>query len=381
MDIKTFSTESIFFKAIDELNILLSEGIMINHENGTDRIFFFLELIIGDNLGLHTILGFSQSFRANYFCRFCSNHLNEINTILNENQCNLRNSIDHEVQSCNINTSTSGIKESCTFHEIPSYNVIQNACVDVMHDVSEGVCQYDLGLLLHHWIYTEKRFNLIELNTIIQGFQHDKNENNIPGEILENHIKNKRIIISSAEMLYFMNYLSLMIGHLFADDDEYWQLYIVLKLIIEIVTCTALPVDIHDLLKTDIGEYLTLRLQLFSGVNLTPKHHFLVHYPRIMKNVGPLWPVCCIRFEAKHREGKTAAYSYGYKPEKYLSHNSLRQQLKLHYRFMINNTEYRKFSFGPIQKVSLRSLPKIIYDYLEDPPNEINTLKWFKRDC
>lgn len=84
--------------------------------------------------------------------------------------CNSRNKIDHELQSQSIDTKTTGVKESCIFHQLSSYNVIPNACVDVMHDVLEGPCQCDLGHLLYRWISIEKRFTLIELNTIIQGY-------------------------------------------------------------------------------------------------------------------------------------------------------------------------------------------------------------------
>lgn len=35
------------------------------------QIYLSLALLLGDNLGLNQMLGFVQSFRANYFCRFC----------------------------------------------------------------------------------------------------------------------------------------------------------------------------------------------------------------------------------------------------------------------------------------------------------------------
>lgn len=40
-------------------------------QNGEFRVHYILELIFGDNLGLNTILEFSESFSANYYCRFC----------------------------------------------------------------------------------------------------------------------------------------------------------------------------------------------------------------------------------------------------------------------------------------------------------------------
>lgn len=47
-------------------------------ENGEERqVYFDLGLLIGDNLGLNSMLGFVESFAAKYFCRFCKspNHV------------------------------------------------------------------------------------------------------------------------------------------------------------------------------------------------------------------------------------------------------------------------------------------------------------------
>jgi len=37
---------------------------------------------------------------------------------------------------------------------------------------------------------------------------------------------------------------------------------------------------------------------------LKPKHHFLVHYVSAIRKCGPLKNIWCMRFEAKHKEGK-----------------------------------------------------------------------------
>ncbi|KAF0693247.1 Uncharacterized protein FWK35_00033783, partial [Aphis craccivora] len=54
-----------------ELNYLENTGISVTHNNKVQQIFFSLGLIIGDNLGLHSVLGFTESFVSRYPCRFC----------------------------------------------------------------------------------------------------------------------------------------------------------------------------------------------------------------------------------------------------------------------------------------------------------------------
>ena len=40
---------------------------------------------------------------------------------------------------------------------------------------------------------------------------------------------------------------------------------------------------------------------------LTPKYHYMTHYPHILHSHGPLRNFWCMRFEAKHAEGKQTA--------------------------------------------------------------------------
>ena len=70
-DKKTSGNEGFFQKLIQDLNFLNAEGILINVDGVTKRVKFQLLLVLGDNLGLNGILGFVESFRANYFCRIC----------------------------------------------------------------------------------------------------------------------------------------------------------------------------------------------------------------------------------------------------------------------------------------------------------------------
>lgn len=60
-----------FSPLIEELQFLKSKRITINTSEGNKTIFFILGLLLGDNLGLHSITGFVESFNSRYPCRFC----------------------------------------------------------------------------------------------------------------------------------------------------------------------------------------------------------------------------------------------------------------------------------------------------------------------
>jgi len=59
------------FQTFKELNYLENVEITIQIENTDHQIFFSLGLILGDNLGIHSILLFTKSFVSNFPCRFC----------------------------------------------------------------------------------------------------------------------------------------------------------------------------------------------------------------------------------------------------------------------------------------------------------------------
>ncbi|KAJ8909352.1 hypothetical protein NQ315_014972 [Exocentrus adspersus] len=69
-DLKEFGEDVIFSKAIDECNYLETTGIKVNQNGKEITIYFCLALLLGDNLGLNTILGFAESFRANFIVDF-----------------------------------------------------------------------------------------------------------------------------------------------------------------------------------------------------------------------------------------------------------------------------------------------------------------------
>ena len=60
-----------------------------------------------------------------------------------------------------------------------------------------------------------------------------------------------------------------------------------------------------------IFQFLTRYSEVFGTGALTPKHHFLIHYPRLIGMDGPLRHLWCMRFEAKHQYFKSIIASLG----------------------------------------------------------------------
>ncbi|KYN13302.1 hypothetical protein ALC57_14503 [Trachymyrmex cornetzi] len=67
----SYGNRAIFNILIEELSFLETNGIEIVSNSKRYKIYFVLTLILGDNLGVNSILGFSESFSSRFFCRFC----------------------------------------------------------------------------------------------------------------------------------------------------------------------------------------------------------------------------------------------------------------------------------------------------------------------
>lgn len=92
-----------------------------------------------------------------------------------------------------------GIKERCIFNDLEYYHIYENQCVDIMHDLYEGVLRYDMANIISKLIHL-KYFTLESLNFKIKYNLYDPHEKNIPPAIKESHLKNGNIICSAAEM-------------------------------------------------------------------------------------------------------------------------------------------------------------------------------------
>lgn len=63
---RTSYNKEVFAPLIKELNYLENKGILCHTELGEKVIYFVLTLVLGDNPGVHGILGFVEGFSANY---------------------------------------------------------------------------------------------------------------------------------------------------------------------------------------------------------------------------------------------------------------------------------------------------------------------------
>jgi len=155
---------------IAELNFLETSGIDLKINNKVHHIYFSVGLIVGDNLGFHSILGFSESFVAKYPCRFCRCPKQVCHVQTQQLNDMMRNKINYASDLLLNDLSYTGIKERCVWNDLISFTVTDNFSVDIMHDMLEGVCKFEIGLILKLMIFDFNYFSIETLNN--QAFDY-----------------------------------------------------------------------------------------------------------------------------------------------------------------------------------------------------------------
>eukprot|EP00102_Acyrthosiphon_pisum_P023948 XP_016661158.1 PREDICTED: uncharacterized protein LOC107884143 [Acyrthosiphon pisum] len=270
---------------------------------------------------------------AHYPCRFCKCSKFECNYLVTQDNNQLRNRENYAEDLITDNLTLTGIKEACVWNTVNYFHATINYSVDIMHDVLEGVCLYDIAGILFEFIIHLKYFSLVTLNDRIKYFNYGPiDTQNKPQPITNDFLKQKKLKMSASEMLCFSRHLGVMIGDLVPNNSEIWQLYILLKKIIDIVISKSIQTECIFLLKTLITEHNQLYIKIFQ-TNLKPKHHHLIHYPYIMEKVGPLSHLWSMRYESKHRESKLTANSTS--SRKNICYTlSVKHQLRFAYRLL-----------------------------------------------
>jgi hypothetical protein len=202
-----------------------------------------------------------------------------------------------------LNVQAKGIKQKRVFNDLAYFYAARNGIQDIMHDGLEGVCAYDLPLICQTPI-RRKYFDLTTLNHRIQTSEYGYHEksNKMPVVV---SLDTEMWTFDACQLWSGIRVLSLTVGDLVSDEqDDVWQMYLLLRNILDIIFCPAVHKAQLHLLSTTISEYLQKRVELFEDNPLKNKHHHLIHYPNLIRKVGPLVRFWCMRLESKHQRSK-----------------------------------------------------------------------------
>jgi hypothetical protein len=280
---------------IKEVKALETTGLLIN---ANKTIFGTLGSIVHDNLAANSLLGFVESFSATYCCRFCTMSKEKAKISFQEDTALLRTKEQYIAQTkedCSNVKISKGIKRLNSFCQLKYFDFIDNCTVDPMHDILEGVGPFILKLLIKELMFVYK-LSLETINDKIQSFNYG---------YLFQKTKPSKIGVTSfnasaSQTWCLLVHFPFVFGYLVNDILlKKWEGLTSLLKIMKIVFSSRVPKNSIQELKELVELHLFIMINEFE-VNLIPKHHFLIHYFRILMKMGPLHYYSTMRFESFH---------------------------------------------------------------------------------
>lgn len=313
-DVKTYGYEKILGNVVVSLQQLESDNGAVVHIRGQDIVVrACMVLLSADNLGFNALFGFSESFSATRYCRFCNCTRDDANCFLTESELKLRDKCSYNgavelAKNPNYDWMITGIKRGCPFNQLRYWHVTENFVVDVMHDVLEGIAHFELSLILNALAKDKSvRLSLDHINSALTYFDYSLADKNSRPPTLSSF---DTIRMSASEMWCFLRNITLLIGHRVPREQEHWILLLKLLDICDIVFAPAITENMCNFLVHLVQEHhVHLKELLGSEKRLLPKHHFMVHYAMCMRNSGPPVRYWSMRFEARHQVFKDLAKS------------------------------------------------------------------------
>lgn len=368
VDHESIGNKRTFANIKEQIFNLENKGIVVNINGVEKRIYFVVSAILGDNLGLNTILGFSKSFNAKYFCRICLATIEDCKTLVKKNSELLRTEENYNKHS---SSQTFGVKEECIFNFLPNFKVTKNVTIDPMHDLPLGLCRDEVPRCLKELIFKEKFFTVDLLNSRLAYIKHRSPDINCPTSIDVESIKNEHLILTASEMLFIVHNLGLIIGDRVPSSNKAWQVFTMLRKIVSLAMAPTLTKETIDYFSELVEKHHSLYIEVFK-THLKPKHHMLTHYARIMILQGPTKFLSCMRFEAKNKELKEFAEAVESRknPGKTVA---IKHQLSVCNRLLTKTGFPKRLEKGVCSALQLSTLPSYFHFKKSLPPNFTDT--------
>lgn len=309
--IKSFGYEKVFEPLLCDLVRLEKQGLFVPLLGSV--IKGTVQCVVADNLGAHGLGGFVENFSANYFCRFCTAQLSDINTCeVKTGSFERRTKENHRLhiktaQEQGVNCL--GVRKSCVLTDNLSYfNVVTGYPPDIVHDFFEGIVPVELAQCID-LLVSKRYFSLEQLNNRIRSFPYKEGDKTNHPTVLSKAVskKKRRSLGGNAhENWCLIRLLPFIIGPNVPADEPAWLVILDLKDIVELVVAPVHSLQSVAYLECKVSEHRKRYQQLFPNQKLMPKHHFIEHYAEMIKCFGPLVSLWTMRFEAKHSFFKQA---------------------------------------------------------------------------
>lgn len=323
-DAKKYGYQLIFDHIIPDIKILETKGIELRGKT----FFGTVCALAHDNLGANSILGFQESFNATHYCRICCISKYDAQNIFEHSKFEIRN---RENLQQHLTTFSHGVVRSCPLNDLNFYNYLDSPTVDIMHDMLEGVVPFEIKIVLQKLI-SLGCFSLDVVNNRLMAHDFGRLESKNRPSPIKLDGQGNRIGQKAAQAWCLIRFLPVIIGDLIRTNEQkrYWELLIQLLECMSFAFCRKFSETIIDCLERSIIKHHNLFREIFPNTRLIPKHHFMCHYPYVIRQSGPLISLWTMRFEGKHnyfvqlashiRNFRNICYSLAARHQQYSAH-------------------------------------------------------------
>lgn len=308
---KDLGYSAVLKPVIEELSKIYRDPIIL--KNGK-TICAKLVAFCGDNLSAHALGGFQGSFATGHICRFCHCCYGDISNVFMECECELRTlaSIQTDIDVITADGGSSrGLKSQSILFELrySSFDLVSLLLPDCLHDFLEGVVPKVISVVLRT-LRSSKVVKLTEVNRLVLAFKYrlgGSGLNPFNLEITSQNLMEEKFKGTASQKWALLVHLPLILKSTDVSiEQEAWVLMLKCREIGEIILSDSIPKCKLEFLAILINEHHTLFRKL-APTSLTPKFHYLIHYPRIIAQYGPPKRYWTMRFEAKHQYFKDLA--------------------------------------------------------------------------
>lgn len=184
-------------------------------------------------------------------------------------------------------------------NELEFYHVVSGLPADIAHDLFEGVIPEVLGEVIKCCV-AEGYFTIEYLNERIKYFPYAGTDRTNKPCMSFGSVHDLKVKVTACQAWCFLRMLPLMVGHCVPQHSEAWAVLLHLLDVTEYSATSLVTGELAATLADLVEEFLAAYFSLFPDATMKPKFHYLVHYPDLLMEYGPLVNVWTLRFEGKH---------------------------------------------------------------------------------
>lgn len=261
--------------------------------------------ITHDNLAAHMMFCMVLGFNAKFFCRFCKTTLSDSLVSMSENDELMRTNIKQDIENgmdenghISDHHKTFGFRGCSELLSLEHFSLETGSTVDPFHDLLEGIVPRDLKHVLQYMIKTMK----VRESTIVErlhGFKFGILNNSHKPANIKLQKDSSKLGLSGMQTLTFLLNFDYIYADLFQNHEE--VLSFVLNMKHGVILSFKNRITEHEIVTLErcIELHLT-KLQIFENATRSRKHHFWIHYPTVIRRLGPPGMMSTGPFENKH---------------------------------------------------------------------------------